>query len=150
MGESVTTSVWCCKWHGSWVMPVLILIQHSHGTQSPSNSTIPDYYCLLKAGQASIANLASDYCQEVDRQVPLPIAGAGPNLPVGRVYYSSSMPTDIGLISFYCQTFRCIGSYQDVKFASAYCVKKCFSTTLPTLTLRCFGGCNQEASTKYH
>ena len=32
-----------------------------------------------------------------------------------RVYYSSAMPTDVGLISYYRQAFRCIVHYQDVK-----------------------------------
>ena len=35
---------------------------------------------------------------------------------IGRVNYSPATPTDNKFIKCYCQTFRFIGCYQDVKF----------------------------------
>ena len=49
------------------------------------------------------------------------------------VYYSLTMPTDVGLISFFHQTCICIGCYQD--FHLGKYDKKCFWNTLDTLLL---------------
>ena len=37
---------------------------------------------------------------------------------IGRVYYSSAVPTDVGMIWYYRQIFRYIGCYQDLKLLS--------------------------------
>ena len=72
--------------------------------------------------KATSTKLRGQSGRQVGRQT-----GSPSNQPV---YYSLAKPTDVGLISYYRQTFTCIGYYQDVfqVYLGKYDKKSAFQT----------------------